>query len=163
MRLDWRGPPPLPSHREERFLPFTPEQLFDLVVDVGAYPQFLPWVAATRIRERSATHMVADMSVGFRAIRETFTSRVTLERPSAIHVDYVSGPLKHLSNDWSFAPEAGGTRVRFAVEFSFRSRLFERLAGAVFHEAFRHMVAAFEARARTLYGDPVRGVAGAVQ
>lgn len=157
------GPKPLPSHREERFLPYTPAQLFDLVADVGAYPQFLPWVAATRIRERSETLMVADMSVGFRAIRETFTSRVTLDRPRAIHVDYVSGPLRHLSNDWIFEPEGEGTRVRFAVDFSFRSRLFERLAGAVFHEAFRHMVAAFEARARKLYGAPLTGAAAAAQ
>ncbi|WP_448581747.1 type II toxin-antitoxin system RatA family toxin [Thermaurantiacus sp.] len=153
----------MPSHREDRFLPFAPGQLFDLVADVGAYPEFLPWVAATRIRERSETLMVADMSVGFRAIRETFTSRVTLDRPRAIHVDYVSGPLKHLSNDWMFEPEGQGTRVRFAVDFSFRSRLFERLAGAVFHEAFRHMVAAFEARARKLYGSALTGAAAAAQ
>lgn len=153
----------MPSHREDRFLPFTPEQLFDLVADVGAYPEFLPWVAATRIRKRSETHMVADMSVGFRAIRETFTSRVTLDRPRAIHVTYVSGPLRHLANDWIFEAEGEGTRVRFAVDFSFRSRLFERLAGAVFHEAFRHMVAAFEARARKLYGLTVTEAAAAAQ
>ena len=77
----------MPEHRETRTLPFPPDQLFDLVADVGAYPQFLPWVVATRIRETSETHLVADMSVGFRAIRETFTSRVTLDRPRAIHVD----------------------------------------------------------------------------
>jgi coenzyme Q-binding protein COQ10 len=147
----------LPEHRETRTLPWEPGQLFDLVADVGAYPQFLPWVVATRIRERSDTHLVADMSVGFRAIRETFTSRVTLDRPRAIHVDYVSGPLKHLTNDWLFEPDpAGGTRITFAVDFAFRSRLFERLAGAVFHEAFRRMVASFEARARTLYGSSNR-------
>lgn len=124
-----------------------------MVADVGAYPEFLPWVAATRIRERSETLLVADMSVGFRAIRETFTSRVRLDRPQGIHVDYVSGPLKHLSNDWRFKPaEGGGTMVEFEVDFAFRSKLFERLAGAVFHEAFRRMVTSFEARALKLYG-----------
>jgi coenzyme Q-binding protein COQ10 len=147
----------LPSHRETRTLAWTPEQLFDLVADVGAYPQFLPWVAATRIRESSETLLVADMSVGFRAIRETFTSRVTLDRPNLIHVDYVSGPLRHLKNDWRFSglPD-GATRIDFAVDFAFRSRLFERLAGTVFHEAFRRMVASFEARAEALYGNSKR-------
>jgi coenzyme Q-binding protein COQ10 len=144
----------LPSHREEKRLPWSPEEMFDLVADVGRYPEFLPWVAATRIRERSDTFMVADMSVGFRAIRETFTSRVTLNRPGAIHVDYVSGPLKHLTNDWWFEPlPGGGTLVKFAVDFSFRSRLFERLASAFFHEAFLRMVASFETRARKIYGN----------
>jgi coenzyme Q-binding protein COQ10 len=147
----------LPEHRETRTLPWTPEELFDLVADVGSYPQFLPWVAATRIRERSETLLVADMSVGFRAIRETFTSRVTLDRPRHIHVDYVSGPLKHLMNDWRFEPAGdGATRIDFSVDFAFRSKLFERLAGAVFHEAFRRMVASFEARARKLYGSRSR-------
>ncbi|WP_448579106.1 type II toxin-antitoxin system RatA family toxin [Thermaurantiacus sp.] len=143
----------MPSHRETRILPWSPEELFDLVADVGAYPEFLPWVAATRIREKTDVLLVADMSVGFRAIRETFTSRVRLDRPHGIHVDYVSGPLKHLSNDWRFLPaEGGATKVEFDVDFAFRSKLFERLAGAVFHEAFRRMVASFEARATRLYG-----------
>jgi coenzyme Q-binding protein COQ10 len=93
------------------------------------------------------------MSVGFRALRETFTSRVTLDRPRAIHVDYVSGPLRYLKNDWRFTPVAGGTRIDFAVDFEFRSRIFETIAGAVFGEAFRRMVASFEARARVLYGN----------
>ncbi|WP_448585720.1 type II toxin-antitoxin system RatA family toxin [Thermaurantiacus sp.] len=143
----------MPEHRETRTLPWTPEELFDLVADVGAYPQFLPWVVATRVRERSETLLVADMSVGFRAIRETFTSRVTLNRPRHIHVDYVSGPLQHLHNDWRFeAVGDAATRIDFSVDFAFRSRIFERIAGAVFHEAFRRMVAAFEARAVKLYG-----------
>lgn len=144
----------MPSHRESRVLPWEPAELFDLVADVESYPRFLPWVVATRVRERTSTFLVADMSVGFRAIRETFTSRVTLDRPRAIHVDYVSGPLRHLTNDWRFSPaDGGGTRVDFSVDFAFRSRLFERLAGAFFHEAFVRMVRAFEARARVLYGN----------
>lgn len=126
--------------------------MFDLVADVRHYPEFLPWVAAIRIREQSEEELVADLSVGFRALRETFTSRVRLDRPRHVGVDYVSGPLKHLRNDWFFAPEGTGTRIDFSVDFEFRSRLFERLAGAFFHDAFKRMVNSFEARAAALYG-----------
>lgn len=127
--------------------------MFDLVADIRSYPEFLPWVAAVRVREQGDTYMVADMSVGFRSLRETFTSRVQLDRPNHIDVDYVSGPLKHLRNDWHFdAAENGHTLLRFAVDFEFRSRIFEKLAGAFFHEAFKRMVASFEGRARKIYG-----------
>lgn len=123
-----------------------------LVADIRRYPEFLPWVAAVRIREESDALMVADMSVGFKALRETFTSRVKLVPHSHIDVDYVSGPLKHLHNDWHFTPEGSGTKLDFAVDFEFRSKMFERLAGAFFHEAFKRMVASFESRATKLYG-----------
>lgn len=147
----------MPQHKEMRRLPWSPEQMFDLVADIRRYPEFLPWVAAVRIRSADDREVVADMSVGFRALRETFTSRVRLDRPQRIDVDYVSGPLKHLRNDWRFDPaEDGSTLLCFSVDFEFRSRLFEKLAGAVFHEAFKRMVAAFEARARTLYGSSSR-------
>lgn len=149
----------MPSHRESRRLAFTPDQLFDLVADVGRYPEFLPWVVATRIRDRSATTLTADMVVGFSMLREKFTSRVTLDRPGHIHVDYVNGPLKYLRNDWRFRAVEGGTMIDFNVDFEFHSRMFERLAGAVFHEAFRRMVAAFERRAGVLYGVPAPGSA----
>ena len=129
--------------------------MFDLVANVAEYPRFLPWVVATRIREQSDTHLVADMSVGFRMFREGFRSRVTLDRPHQVHVDYLSGPLKYLRNDWRFRPAAeGGTMIDFQVDFEFRSKVFESVAGAVFHEAFRRMVAAFERRAVQLYGTP---------
>lgn len=146
------GSPDMPRHNEQRLLPWTPEQLFDLVADVERYPEFLPWVAAIRVRERSEQELVADLSVGFRALRETFTSRVRLDRPDAIAVEYLSGPLKYLHNDWRFVPENGGTRLHFTVDFAFKSRLFERLAGAFFSDAFKRMVASFEARAEKLYG-----------
>lgn len=127
--------------------------MFDLVADVARYPEFLPWVVAVRPRQAQGEFAVWDMSVGFRSLRETFTSRVRLERPGHIDVDYVSGPLKHLRNYWHFTPaEDGGTRIDFSVDFEFKSRLFERLAGAFFHEAFKRMVASFEARARNVYG-----------
>lgn len=152
----------MPVHQETRRLPYAPEQMFDLVADVGRYAEFLPWVVATRITSRTPTLMQADIVVGFKMFRERFTSRVTLDRPHRIHVDYVSGPLKHLHNDWRFEPApGGGTDLHFCVDFEFRSRTFERLAGAVFSEAVKRMVAAFERRAQALYapaGTPSVGI-----
>lgn len=132
-------------------LPFTPEQLFDLVADVGRYGEFLPWVIATRVKSRSDTEMVADMVVGFKVFRETFTSRVVLDRPRHIHIDYISGPLKFLYNDWRLKPVGAGTEVDFHVDFAFRQSILNTLAGAYFHEAFRKMVTAFETRAAKVY------------
>ena len=142
----------MPRHTEKRFLPYTPEQLFDLVADVGRYQDFLPWVAATRIREDSETEMVADLIVGFKALKETFTSRVKKTRPSEIGIDYVEGPLKFLHNHWKFRPVPGGTEVDFCVDFAFRNRIFEALAGQMFDRALRRMINAFEERAAVLYG-----------
>lgn len=141
----------MPRHQEQRRLPYTPDQLFDLVADVGRYQEFLPWVIGTRIRSREANLLVADVIVGFRMFRETFRSRVTLDRPHRVHVDYLEGPLKYLRNDWTFKADGQGTLVDFCVDFEFRNRVFETLAGAVFGEAFRRMVGAFETRASSLY------------
>jgi coenzyme Q-binding protein COQ10 len=142
----------MPRHSETRRLPYTPEQLFDLVADVACYPEFLPWVAAVRVRSNSASEMVADLVVGFKAIRETFTSRVTKQRPGRIVVDYLDGPLEYLKNDWTFRPDgSGATLVDFTVDFAFRSRIFEALAGQVFDRALRRMIGAFEERAASLY------------
>jgi coenzyme Q-binding protein COQ10 len=142
----------MPRHTEKRFLPYTPEQLFDLVADVGHYQDFLPWVAATRIREDNETEMVADLIVGFKALKETFTSRVKKTRPGEIGIDYVEGPLKFLHNHWKFRPVPGGTEVDFCVDFAFRNRIFEALAGQMFDRALRRMIGAFEERAAVLYG-----------
>lgn len=144
----------MPRHNETRTLPYSREQLFDLVADIGSYDEFLPWVQATRIIGRDGNVITAELIVGFKMVRERFTSRVTLERPDRIHVDYISGPLRYLKNDWVFRDVPGGTAIDFAVDFEFRSRLFERLAGAFFGEAFRRMVASFETRARAVYGVP---------
>jgi coenzyme Q-binding protein COQ10 len=130
--------------------------MFDLVADVGRYGEFLPWVAAVRVRTDGPTEMVADLVVGFRALKERFTSRVTKQRPGAIHVDYLDGPLKYLKNDWTFEPDGeGGSLVDFCVDFEFRSRLFEALAGQMFGTALRKMIGAFETRAAKLYGSGV--------
>lgn len=142
----------MPKHSETRHLPYSPEQMFDLVADVGSYAKFLPWVSAIRVRSDSATEMVADMIVGFKGLRETFTSKVGKTRPEHIHVEYVDGPLKFLHNDWKFRPDGqGGCYVDFTVDFAFKNRVFEMLAGQVFDRALRKMIGAFEERAAQLY------------
>ena len=141
----------MPRHQEIRVLPYTSEQMFDLVSDVARYPQFLPWVTAVRVRSNSETEMVADVIVGFKGLRETFSSRVAKQRPGHIHVDYLDGPLKHLNNDWTFSAEGKGCRIEFCVDFAFKNRVFEMLAGQVFDRAVRKMVNAFEERAARLY------------
>ena len=143
----------MPRHSEIKHLPYTPEQLFDLVADIARYDEFLPWVVAVRIRSSSETETVADLVVGFNAFKERFTSRVVKERPVRICVDYVDGPLKYLHNEWKFERAVdGGTNVGFSVDFAFKSRLFESLAGAMFDRALRRMTRAFEQRAAALYG-----------
>ena len=142
----------MPKHHETRHLPYTPEQMFDLVADVGRYQEFLPWVSAMRVRQDSDTETLADMIVGFKGLRETFTSKVDKQRPTAIHVEYIDGPLKYLHNDWKFRPEGEGCSVDFSVDFAFKNRVFEMLAGQVFGAALRKMIGAFETRADALYG-----------
>ena len=142
----------MPKHAETRFLPYTPEQMFDLVADVRRYGEFLPWVTAMRVRSDTPTETIADMIVGFKGLRETFTSRVRKVRPDAITVDYLDGPLKYLTNGWRFRPAEGGCCVDFTVDFEFKNRIFEMLAGQVFGTALRKMIGAFETRAAQLYG-----------
>ena len=142
----------MPGIRETRRLPYTAEQMFDLVADVGRYPEFLPWVIASRVRTDSETEMVADMLVGFKALKEKFTSRVVKSRPEEIRVTYIDGPLRDLDNSWRFRPVEGGCEIDFAVDFAFRNPLFEKIAGQYFDRAFRKMVSAFEERAAALYG-----------
>ena len=144
----------MPRHSETRRLPYSCEQMFDLVADVERYIEFLPWVSQIRVRSNSETEMVADMIVGFKGLRETFTSKVEKARPGHIHVDYLDGPLKYLRNDWVFRPDGTGCAVDFSVDFAFKSRVFEMLAGQVFGAALRRMIGAFEERAAVLYASP---------
>ena len=145
----------MPKHHEVRALPYSASQMYDLVIDVARYNEFLPWVSAVRVRSDSETEMVADLVVGFKAIKERFTSRVTKARDRSVHVDYIDGPLKFLRNDWRFEDDgAQGCRVDFMVEFAFKNRLFEAIAGQMFDHALRRMIGAFEARAHQLYGPP---------
>jgi coenzyme Q-binding protein COQ10 len=143
----------LPRHHETRELPYSDEQMFALVTDIARYPEFLPWVVALRIRDDSEHETVADMIVGFKGLRESFSCRVHKQRPHEVIVSYIDGPMKHLGNVWHFhALEGGGCRVDFMVDFAFRSRMFEALAGQMFDKALRKMIAAFETRADELYG-----------
>jgi coenzyme Q-binding protein COQ10 len=139
--------------RETRRLPYSAEQMFDLVADVKRYGEFLPWVIATRVRSDNETEMVADMVVGFKSLRESFTSRVAKDRPREIAVHYLDGPLSDLDNVWTFRAIGDGLcEIDFAVDFQFRNKVFQALAGQYFDRAFRKMVEAFEARAAALYG-----------
>lgn len=156
----------MPTHAEKRFLPYRPEQLFELVAAVDRYPEFLPWCIAARIRSRETLSgepprilITADLVIGFRMIRERFTSRVTLQPPRRIDVHYSEGPFKYLNNHWIFDPVApstqhptGGTMLNFYVDFEFKSKLLQSVMAMLFNEAVRRMVAAFEGRAKQLYG-----------
>jgi coenzyme Q-binding protein COQ10 len=144
----------MPIHTEQRVLPYSPAQLFALVADVERYPEFLPWCLGARIHERRADLVVADLIIGFKMIRERFTSRVLLDPPQKIDVTYADGPFRYLTNRWSFTPIAGGCRIDFFVDFEFKSRLMQKLIEMLFSEAVRRMVGAFEKRARDLYGAP---------
>lgn len=151
----------MPTHAEKRVVPYTPEQMFDLVAHIERYPEFLPWCVAARIRSRQGNEVVADLVIGFKMFRERYTSRVTLERPRRIHVSYLEGPLKHLTNHWVFEPHPSGTEIDFYVDFEFHSKVLQALIGTLFHEAMRRIVAAFEHRAQRLYGAPVNPIPAA--
>ena len=144
----------MPSFRITRKVRHSATQMYDLVADIERYPEFLPWVSAIRVRSNSDSQMVADMIVGFKGLRETFTSKVEKRRPDGLHIEYVDGPLKHLHNDWGFRADGqGGCLVDFSVDFAFKNRVFEMLAGQMFDRALRKMINAFEERAARLYGD----------
>ena len=149
----------MPTHAERHLVPYRPEQLFDMVADVGRYPEFLPWCVGARVRNRTQTESVADLTIGFGPFRESFTSRVALDRPRLIKVRYENGPFSYLNNQWVFLPHENGTEVDFFVDFEFRSRLLQKAIGVVFNEAVRRMVGAFLRRARQMHGPPV--IAGA--
>ena len=142
----------MPHHHERKALPYSAEQMYDLVTDVRRYAEFLPWVAAIRVRSDSDTEMLADMVVGFKALKETFSSRVLKTPKSKVVVDYLDGPMRHLHNQWLFEQTADGCIVDFTVDFTFQNRLFEALAGQYFNTALRKMTDAFIARAGELYG-----------
>jgi len=142
----------MPTHRDRQVVPYRADQLFDLVADVAQYPRFLPWCVGARVRSRTQSEMLADLTIGFGPFRESFTSRVTLERPHHILVRYENGPFRHLHNHWRFHPHAEGTEVEFDVDFAFRSRILEAAIGVVFQDAVRRMVGAFHKRAGDVYG-----------
>ncbi len=151
----------MPTHSEKRLLPFTPDEMFDLVIGVEHYPEFLPWCVATRINSKninnSSGEMSADMAIGFKSFRESYTSKVTFEKPSVenpghIHVVDSNGPFKRLETDWIFSQADVGSEVEFNIDFEFRSKMMETLIGKVFNDATKRMVDAFVQRGEKLYG-----------
>jgi coenzyme Q-binding protein COQ10 len=141
----------MPTHAEKRVLPYTPEQLFDLVADIEKYPEFLPWCIGARIRRRDGDEILADLVLGYKMFRERFTSRVVLSPKTRIDVSYSEGPFKYLTNHWIFEPVAEGCAIDFFVDFELRSKMLQAVIGLVFNEAVQHMVGAFEKRAKDLY------------
>jgi coenzyme Q-binding protein COQ10 len=138
-------------------MPYTAQQMYDLVSDVGDYPQFLPWTAAARIKSVTEhddhTVMDADLVISFKVFRERFTSRVVLwPEPKKIDTEYLDGPFKYMKSNWSFSDVEGGCRVHFFVDFEFRNAILQRIIGVVFNEAMQRVVKAFEKRAQALYG-----------
>jgi len=145
----------MPAHSETRFSPYSPAQIYDLVIAVERYPEFIPWCRAARITERSEKHFLAELVISFRHLTERYTSRVIGssggEAPE-IHVELVSGPFEYLTNHWRFEPSGAGTNIQFHVDFRFRSRLLEKLIGGLFARATEKMTQAFLDRADALYG-----------
>lgn len=147
----------MPSHSETRFLPYSAQQMYDLVGDVASYPKFLPWTAAARVKSvvDHPDHqvMLADLVISFKVFREKFGSRVTLwPEIHAIDTEYIDGPFHHLKSRWHFSDAEGGCDVSFDVDFEFRNRLLQGAAGMFFNDAMQRVVRAFERRAADLYG-----------
>jgi coenzyme Q-binding protein COQ10 len=148
----------MPSFRTTRRVTHTPEEMFDLVADVEKYPLFLPLCEGLKVRSRVASEggretLIADMSVGYKAIHETFTSKVTLNREKLkIMVAYLDGPFRALDNLWSFKPDGEGCLVEFFISYEFKSRMLAMVMGAMFDRAFRKFASAFEKRAEVVYG-----------
>ena len=147
----------MPRHSETKRLPYTAQQMYDLVADVARYPEFLPWCAAARVRsvtpEGEAQVMTADLVISFKVFRERFTSRVVLW-PDALKIDtqYLDGPFSHMHSTWEFRDADGGCEVDFFVDFDFRNAVLQKLIGVVFNQAMTRVVRAFEDRAVALYG-----------
>ena len=149
----------MPTHAEKRIVPYGADEMFALIADVARYPEFLPWVAAARMRSRQPLPdgqgevLEADLVISFKVFRERFGSRVTL-RPEAraIEVEYLDGPFKYLRNHWRFEPRGEGCEIDFFVDFEFRSAILQKVIGLVFHEAMQRVVRAFERRAEALHG-----------
>ncbi|WP_299298729.1 type II toxin-antitoxin system RatA family toxin [uncultured Tateyamaria sp.] len=147
----------MPTHSETRFLPYTAQQMYDLVGDVAAYPQFLPWCAAARVRQVTPhtdhSVMEADLVISFKVFRERFGSRVVLW-PDAHKIDteYLDGPFRYMKSNWAFTDTEGGCDVSFFVDFEFKNAILQGIIGVVFNEAMQRIVRAFERRAADLYG-----------
>ena len=141
-------------------LPFTPEQLFALVGDVEAYPQFVPWITGmrtwnSRTDSQGVSWIDAEARVGFAFLRESFSTRVRRDLVACqIDVALLSGPFRTLRNQWRFQPDPDGTKVEFDIDFDFKSRMLDTMLAANLDQAVERLIACFEARARDIYGTP---------
>ncbi len=146
----------MPRHAERRISAYTPEQLFDLVVDVERYPEFLPWCIGAAIAARHEDGFEADLAIGFRLLRASYRSRITCQRPSCVDVTLVHGPFRYLTNQWLFRRVSQArTEIAFEVDFEFRSSTFSRAMTPLFGLAVQRMVHEFELRAKRLYAKPL--------
>ncbi|MEL6608968.1 MAG: type II toxin-antitoxin system RatA family toxin [Pseudomonadota bacterium] len=146
----------MPTHSETRRLPYTAQQMYDLVADVGQYPKFLPWCAGARIRSRSeidgGERLLADLVISFKVFRERFGSQVDLyPADHKIDTQYIDGPFRYMKSTWSFADADGGCDVSFFVDFEMKNAVLQGLVGVVFNDAMQRVVRAFERRAAELY------------
>ena len=148
----------MPRHEQQHPVPFAPAQMFDLVADISRYAEFLPWCAGARITKRESQAdgqelLHADLVIGYKAFRGTYSSRVTLDRAAMkIDVTHIQGPFKHLVNHWAFLQQPdGGCLIDFMIDFEFQNPIIRKLIGLVFTDAVRRMVQAFEARAHAIY------------
>lgn len=136
----------MPKYAEERILSYSINSVFDVIIDVGSYPYFLPWCHGSRIYEQKQSDFMADLIIGFGFLRETWTSHVSYQHPTRIDINYIKGPMKYLNCHWTLAPHPQGSILSFVVDFEFKSPLFEKIAGILFEESVRRMIAAFENR-----------------
>jgi coenzyme Q-binding protein COQ10 len=149
----------MPKFNSRRRVKHSAPEMFDLVADVERYPEFVPLCRSLKIRQRTAMPdgtevVIADMTVSFKLVRETFTSRVTLDRPNLnILVEYLRGPFSNLENRWTFEPKGDNAcDVGFFIAYEFKSRMLALLMGSMFDTAFQRFAAAFEKRADVVYG-----------
>ena len=142
----------MPRFAEHKILPYTPHQMYDLVLDIKKYTEFLPWCVGSNVRQKNEEEIVAALTIGYKLLHETFLSRVTFETAKYIKVHYLRGPFKHLDNEWRFMPYGNDhCEVDFYVDFEFNAGLFNRIANRMFLEISHKMVNAFEERAYKLY------------
>ena len=148
----------MPRYHIEKILPYTPDQLFQLVGNVDAYPEFVPWIQSMRTwnarSEGEGVSLVdAQAGVGFAFLKEKFSTRVRRDAATRqVDVQLLSGPFKHLANRWRFIEDDGGTKIEFDIDFEFKSRLLSGMLAANFHHAVDKLMSCFEARAQALYG-----------
>jgi coenzyme Q-binding protein COQ10 len=146
----------MPTHNETKILRHSAQQMYDLVADVAAYPEFLPWCAAARIKSVTpdgvSQIMEADLVISFKVFRERFGSRVILHSNQLfIDTEYLDGPFKHMKSTWKFKSLSEGCAATFFVDFEFKNAILQGVIGLVFNEAMQRIVLAFEARAESLY------------